>query len=344
MQKLAVTDKYCSAMIEGSMRLLFKPGNTSFQLWDLGTDHYLHFPVDFKMKADYCAWFVDCDYWKSLDECDERKCINDSFLSTISIVSPSRWLISAEDLYYIYYRLWELSKLDDLIREQKDLQKSVMVDGVNQSVAHCYSFAKLWKQDFNDKGNVKQEKTTLSDDDDEEDGPVLNSDTEAHYECGFSSVGKPRTTASTNREVTSNQKNNRVLCRGILTTKEAYGFEVKKPSDADMAKYVKYACLSGCTSSRKDLRLSGMPKRLNDLSASAIPDYSRLQPTSFFKSDSVFSVSLLPVSEASMEIYIESIKCAWQGPKLASEVDLEKYGNYALERRSAFALQLHTEV
>lgn len=38
---------------------------------------------------------------------------------------------------------------------------------------------------------------------------------------------------------------------GILTTKEAYGFVIKKPSDADMTKYVKYAQLSGCTSSYK---------------------------------------------------------------------------------------------
>lgn len=45
-----------------------------------------------------------------------------------------------------------------------------------------------------------------------------------------------------------------------------------------------------------------------------------------------------------MKIYIESVKCAWQGPKIVSQVDLEKYGNYALERRSAFALQLHIEV
>lgn len=41
----------------------------------------------------------------------------------------------------------------------------------------------------------------------------------------------------------------------------------------------------------QDFHPSGKPKRLNDLSASAIPDYSRLEPTSFFKSDSVYSVS-----------------------------------------------------
>ncbi|CAG9531433.1 unnamed protein product, partial [Cercopithifilaria johnstoni] len=170
---------------------VFRPSNASFHLWDLGTDHYLHFPADFKMKADYCAWFVDSDYWKSFNGCSDWKYIDDSILPSVSVaplVPRCHWLISAEDLYYIYYRLWELSRLDDLIREQKDLQKSIMVDGVNQSIAHCYSFAKLWRQDLNDKGNVKQEKTALSDDDDEEDEPPLKSDTEAHYECGFSSV------------------------------------------------------------------------------------------------------------------------------------------------------------
>lgn len=46
----------------------------------------------------------------------------------------------------------------------------------------------LFQQDFSDKGGIKQEKATLSDDEDEEDEPLLKSDTEAHYECGFSSV------------------------------------------------------------------------------------------------------------------------------------------------------------
>ncbi|KAL3997888.1 hypothetical protein ACH3XW_12770 [Acanthocheilonema viteae] len=324
---------------------VFRPNNKNFHLWDLGTDHYLHFPADFKMKADYCAWFVDSDYWKSPNGWNDWKYTDDSILSCVSLAPPvsrCHWLISTEDLYYIYYRLWELSRLDDLIREQKDLQKSVMINDVNQSIAHCYTFAKLWKQDLNDKGNVKQEKTALSDDDDEEDEPPLKSDTEAHYECGFSPVGKLRLITSTNREMTLNQKNSdsRVMCMGILTTKEAYGFEVKKPNDADMAKYVKYAQLSGCTTSHKDFHLSGKPKRLNDLSASAIPDYSRLEPTSIFKSDNVYSVSLLPVSKASMKIYIESVECAWRGSKIPSRVDLVNYENYALERRSAFTLQL----
>lgn len=45
----------------------------------------------------------------------------------------------------MHYRSWEVTNFDDLIREQKDMQKSVTVDGVQQSVAQSYSFAKLWK-------------------------------------------------------------------------------------------------------------------------------------------------------------------------------------------------------
>lgn len=41
-----------------------------------------------------------------------------------------------------------------------------------------------------------------------------------------------------------------------------------------------------------------------------------------------------------MKICIESVECASRGPKSPSQIDLEKYENYALERRSAFALQL----
>ncbi|KAM3721339.1 Polyphosphoinositide phosphatase [Dirofilaria immitis] len=326
---------------------VFRPSNSSCHLWDLGTDHYLHFPADFKMKADYCAWFVDSSYWENPDGLNDWKFTDDSVLSSISAATSTshcHWLFSTEDLYYIYYRLWELSRLDDLIREQKDLQKSVIVDGVNQSVAHCYSFAKLWKQDLNDRDNANEEKTALSDDDDEEDEPLLKSDIEAHYECGFNSVNKLRLITSTNREVTPNQKNpnNLITSIGILTTKESYGFEVKKPSDTDMAKYIKYAQLDGCTSSRKirDFYALEKPKRLSDLSASAIPDYSRLQPTSFFKSDDVYSVHLLPLSKASMKIYIENVECAWRGPKSPSQIDSKKYENYALEKRSAFALQI----
>ncbi|KAK6106560.1 hypothetical protein QQG55_24700 [Brugia pahangi] len=322
---------------------VFRPRNKSCHLWDLGTDHYLHFPVDFKMKADYCAWFVDPDDWGSFYGLDDWKYTNDSVFPNINTtvsVSRCHCLFSPEDLYYTYYRLWELSRLDDLIREQKDLQKSVMVDGVNQSVAHCYSFAKLWKQDLNDKGNVKQEKTALSDDDDEEDEPLLKSDTEAHYECGFTTVSKLRLMTS-NREMVLDRKNSnrRVMCLGILTTEEAYGYEIRKPSDVDMAKYVKYSRLGSCTSSCKDFHALRKPKRIN-LSISVIPDYSHLEPTSFFKSDSVYSVSLLPVSKASMKICTESVECAWRGPKSPSQIDLEKYENYALQKRSSFALQI----
>uniref|UniRef100_A0A915PWV9 SAC domain-containing protein n=1 Tax=Setaria digitata TaxID=48799 RepID=A0A915PWV9_9BILA len=318
---------------------VFRPSDTKCHLWDLGTDHYLHFPVDFKTKADYCAWFIEPDYWENSND---WKYTDSNVFSTVSLAPPVPHChsFSAEDLYYIYYRLWELSRLDDLIREQKDLQKSVMVDGVNQSIAHCYSFAKLWKQDLNDKSSVKQEKTPLSDDDDEEDEPLLKSDTEVHYECGFSSIGKLRLIASANREITLNQKKprSRMMCIGIMSTKEAYGFEVKKSTDADMAKYIQYAQLGGCTGNSEDSHLSGKPRRLSDSSASAIPDYSRLKPLSFFKADSVYSVSLLPVSKASMKIYNESVKCVWWGPKTPSQVDLEKYGNYALKMRSMFPL------
>lgn len=54
-------------------------------------------------------------------------------------------VINREQQYNEYYRVWEVSQLDCLIREQKDLQKSISVEGVNQYVAQGYSFAKLWK-------------------------------------------------------------------------------------------------------------------------------------------------------------------------------------------------------
>lgn len=74
---------------------------------------------------------------------DAKPCLS-VFVAKSSAVG-SRLIYSTEDLYYTHYRLWELTKLEDLIREEKDLQKSVIVDGVNQSVAQGYSFAKLWK-------------------------------------------------------------------------------------------------------------------------------------------------------------------------------------------------------
>ncbi|VDK34912.1 unnamed protein product [Gongylonema pulchrum] len=40
---------------------LYRPNSAGPHLWDLGTDHYLHFPINFKTKADYCAWFIDFD-------------------------------------------------------------------------------------------------------------------------------------------------------------------------------------------------------------------------------------------------------------------------------------------
>ncbi|VDN00841.1 unnamed protein product [Thelazia callipaeda] len=288
---------------------VFRPSKANINLWDLGTDHYLHFPTDFKMKADYCAWFIDSDVLESCFDCkDYNHLTNGNTFSKTPSISCCQYPVSMDELYYVHYRLWELTKLDDLIRDQKDLQKSVTVDGVNQSVAQGYSFAKLWKQNATDKISVKQAKTTLSDDYDEEDEPLLKSDTEAHYECG-----------------------RKAISFGILSTREAYGFEIKQPSESDMAKYVKYAQLDGCTVS-KDLCSPGMPKRLNDLSHSAVLNYSNLEPTSFFTSDSIYSTYLSPVSKSSMKIFMQTIDCAQHGPTNPSQTDMEKYKNYAHDK------------
>lgn len=323
---------------------IFRPNSANCHLWDLGTDHYLHFPSDFKTKADYCAWFIDFDNGENDDDFIgwNWEYVVNGDIPFNTIFTSSRPIFSAEDLYYKHYHLWELSRLENLIREQKDLQKSVMIDGINQSVAQSYSFAKLWKQDPSDKGSMKQGKATLSDDDDEEDEPLLKSDTEAHYECGFSSTGKLRLAAPSSREVTPSSKisGSGGLFLGITTTKEAYGFELRKPNEADMAKYVKYAEFDNCTISHMDLHSLWKPKRLSDLSASAVPDYGRLKPASFFTSDDTFSVLPLTVPKASMEIYIESVECARRGPKTPSKTDMESYENYALEKCSTFTVQI----
>ncbi|VDK31020.1 unnamed protein product [Gongylonema pulchrum] len=261
----------------------------------------------------------------------------------VFLAAPVHLRFSDEDLYYTHYRLWELTKLEDLIRKEKDLQKSVAVDGVNQSVAQSYSFAKLWKHESIEKGNVvKQEKTVLSDDEDEEDEPLLKSDTEAHYECGFSSFGKVHVvTPAVGRKMSLNTKDfdNSGMHTGISTTKEVYGFDIEEPSESDMLKYVKYAEMCDCTVQAKQGLLTNQPKRLGDMSTSAISDYGRLKPTSFFTSDNAFMVHPLPVSKASMKIYVDSVECGRRGPKNPSRTDMQNYQNYAFEKRSGFAVQ-----
>lgn len=67
------------------INFIFRPNTSSCHLWDLGTDHYLHFPVDFKIKADYCAWFVDFDYWEGPNGWNDWKYIDDNLLSSVCV-------------------------------------------------------------------------------------------------------------------------------------------------------------------------------------------------------------------------------------------------------------------
>uniref|UniRef100_A0A0N5AK70 SAC domain-containing protein n=1 Tax=Syphacia muris TaxID=451379 RepID=A0A0N5AK70_9BILA len=113
---------------------IYRPGTKSLpQLWELGTDYYLHFPNTMSSHADYCAWFCEPNDSESLKEASENSFIIDRSLNLY------------DEEFSDYYCLWEVTNFDDLIREQKDLQKSVTVDGVQQTVAQNYSFAKLWK-------------------------------------------------------------------------------------------------------------------------------------------------------------------------------------------------------
>ncbi|VDN56626.1 unnamed protein product [Dracunculus medinensis] len=164
---------------------IYRPNLTSTtHLWDLSTDYYLHFPIGLKVHSDYCAWFLEP---KIIEESDlpERDITKDHEKNAV---------INREQQYNEYYRVWEVSQLDCLIREQKDLQKSISVEGVNQYVAQGYSFAKLWKLVIPDSGDRKiqkinkQEKVNIAEDEDEEDEPVVKSDAEVHYNCGFEEV------------------------------------------------------------------------------------------------------------------------------------------------------------
>ncbi|VDK47066.1 unnamed protein product [Anisakis simplex] len=192
---------------------VFRPGSLP-HLWDYATDYYLHFPIGYRNTADYCQWYVGSEQ-EVCPPNGRRKITVDSDISNDFASdahdsdSITTQVLLNEDAFDEYYRVWELSNFDVLIREQRDLQKSVTVDGINQSVAQSYSFAKLWKtycifgsqvvksahsllqqetSGQSKSSGVKQKKSTLADDDDDEDEPIVKWDAEVHYEPEFDAV------------------------------------------------------------------------------------------------------------------------------------------------------------
>lgn len=340
---------------------IYRPGIESLpQLWELGTDYYLHFPSCSNPPVDYCAWFcTDGVFEETPREADEVRFSMDANNSSEAIsndgasatlthspqlvgeISYGRGnLTSAEEEFFTYYSLWEVTNFDDLIREQKDLQKSVTVDGVQQSVAQSYSFAKLWKSpetDIKSKMTTsKVEKASFIEDDDEEDEPLVKSDAEVHYECEFSNVALDKTQqlaqeSFSNLAFSSDNHDNvvrrRGLAIGLKTCLEAYGFETRIPEETDMSKYRRYAefakngilgeVISSCKSKfRCKIRV---PK---------IYDYSSLQPLSLFTTDDAYQCELPEVSKLSMKRYVESINCVLSGPRESQVLDKDLYNSY----------------
>uniref|UniRef100_F1KTV5 Polyphosphoinositide phosphatase n=1 Tax=Ascaris suum TaxID=6253 RepID=F1KTV5_ASCSU len=318
---------------------VYRPGSLP-HLWDLATDYYLHFPIGYRNKSDYCAWYLE-DARACSKHTEEESTINDSNPSDsqVSALLLCKQSDSSSDQFDEYYRVWELSSFDALVREQRDLQKSVAVNGVNQSVAQSYSFAKLWKTEASGKSKSasgKQKKAALADDDDEEDEPIVKSDAEVHYESEFSTIthGKHESrmkSDSRGREGTPafiNASEKKGLQTGLKSCAEVYGFELRVQSDADTQKYVKYASLGGCKPHIEDWHAS-KPKRLSDLRVPGIHDYSLLKPLSFYTADSTFQTELPEVSKASMKVYMEAGDGAVYNPKHPSSIDSACYGRYS---------------
>ncbi|VDM42474.1 unnamed protein product [Toxocara canis] len=329
---------------------VFQPGSTP-HLWELGTDYYLHFPIGYHNKADYCQWYSGNE---DEDDAGVQTITNNNNPSNITAEIKESGLrdplSAAEDVFGEYYHVWELSNFDVLIREQKDLQKSVTVDGVNQSVAQSYSFAKLWKtQETSGQSKSqasKQKKAALADDDDDEDEPIVKWDAEVHYEPEFDAITlRNRHTSlkndSNNAGTTPSRtfgSRKRGLETGLKSTMEAYGFELKTPDIADMQKYTKYVRLGGTKLDPEDWH-AFKPKRLSDLRIPGIEDYRRLKPLSVYTADSTFQTEMPEVSKASMKVYMEAAEFGRRGPKPPSNADMAAYERYVpAVRRSASQL------
>ncbi|TKR96054.1 hypothetical protein L596_010131 [Steinernema carpocapsae] len=302
--------------------------NCAIPIWELPTDHYLHFPIGFKQKADYCAWTLEDQSENILEESSWNG-------RTASICSQeARKGVKEEmDLFDQNYRCFRLSEFDILCREFQ-ITRTISIKSINQEMNSHSPFMKLFKSSDSmphPKSKSKKQELEDDDDDEEDDGDLVNNDEEIEYAPDFLRITKPilGNMKPPLRGVMSKPLDS-ALSIGLKTTKEGYGVDISRPSDQDLLKYRSYAKLGDRNLRKSDpetqkSQTEPRPKFNDNLLTMSTT--VELKPTSLFTLDSTFQCETPAVSKVAVKEY-ENMLCAYNTIPKPSARDLEIFSCY----------------
>uniref|UniRef100_A0A915EQQ7 Uncharacterized protein n=1 Tax=Ditylenchus dipsaci TaxID=166011 RepID=A0A915EQQ7_9BILA len=163
------------------------------------------------------------------------------------------------DIFSVVNRTFELTSFDALLKEARAC-KVITLDGLNQSLFQTTSFMKMFKSPESSKNNNEEDD---DDDEDDIDEPLVTATevpqgdehiqvdedrnnnankslTEPYKLIGLSAQGIGKNIACTgakNIELLGLQS-------GLKSSSQVYSFEYQEPSEQDMAKYRRYACMA----------------------------------------------------------------------------------------------------
>ncbi|PAV87656.1 hypothetical protein WR25_15419 [Diploscapter pachys] len=314
---------------------IFRPQISSTkQLWELANDYYLHFPTNMRNMTDYCAWMHDPEKVEDFVIIDGNEIVEaretiqeyEDPDGTIKPRSNSRHLatvlrISCDHNYRDFYRVFEMTQLDNLIRSLMTIDsRAIYINGINQDIPQS-QFMKLWKTDSKDvKKDSKKDKNAREseeeDDDNEEESQeedVL--ETEPAWDRLIESVDdvKPARLVSDrdsqipiiagqghddSQSLSSRHEKGGLLTTGLQFAKDIYGLSKLGPNKEERLFYEQYVASGGMKVNQEDWE-KHKPTLLTNLKRRANSE----RRATFFTADDTFQTEIPEVSQRSMKFY-----------------------------------------
>ncbi|XP_030749376.1 polyphosphoinositide phosphatase [Sitophilus oryzae] len=287
---------------------LFKPKEKELQIWDYINDYYFHHkPIIFSPKS-LTQWWNEGVF----------KCLpyafNDVTKSCFELIQVHSKEIEMIDSYVDYYRPHEFSALYDVFAftVSNSIRDFMPNATVNYSPFAVRTRPDKRREEVMQKGNtIKSPSVTGQSSTSSAASSTSSSDTE-DLSDDEDSLNSERNTESYSKASTPEPITFKSL---FPSTKEVYGFEIKKPSAKDILIYKKYV-------------LTG--KRANGTALNVFSSNKfNIKPISTFSEDTSTEVKPPTVSEKSIEIYQKYVNLGKYGPQMPKQSDIEIYKQYA---------------
>ncbi|KAF7286543.1 hypothetical protein GWI33_004946 [Rhynchophorus ferrugineus] len=315
---------------------LFKPEENQPQIWDYVNDYYFHHkPIIFSLKSLTQWW--DQGVFKCLPYA-----YNDVTKSCFELIQVHSKDVEMIDSYVDYYRPYEVSALDDVFaftisNSVKDFMPNYTLNYCVSALDDVFAFTVSNSiRDFmpNCTVNYSPFAVRTRPDKRREDvmhkGNTIKSPSVTGQSSTSSTTSSPSSSnkedSSDDEESLNSDRNTESFSKASTpepitfkslfpSTKEVYGFVIKKPSHEDILTYKRYV-LTG-------KRANGTT--LNVLSFNKFD----IKPVSHFSNDTTCEVKPPTVSQKSIEVYKNYVNLGIYGPQKPKEADMEVYRKYA---------------